>query len=66
MKDAIHHLKHVQRKVIQSLRKENNNTDTIKSQTANTVSFEHAESVSKKKFDSNHRVPRIPVRSQVH
>ena len=29
MKDAVHHLKHIQRKVIQSVRKEQNATEQI-------------------------------------
>lgn len=62
MKDVAHHLKYVQKKVIQSSRKETLNSQPNKVQTP--AVFEHADSVSRKKIDANHRVPHVPVRSQ--
>jgi len=63
MKDASHHLKQLQKKVIQSQRKENGKeVETPLIQEASTL---RTPEIPRRKFDQNHRVPRILKRQPV-
>ena len=67
MKDMCHHLKHIQKKVLQSVRKEENQSKPLEySSEIKTIEKEEPILTSEKRADSNHRVPRLGVRSTVH
>ncbi|QLH37429.1 MAG: hypothetical protein HWD61_15850 [Parachlamydiaceae bacterium] len=70
MKDAVHHLKRVQRKVIQESRKSSGGTKAIASESLNhqQIFEENSPTVRlEKRADTNHRVPRLRNnRSMVH
>lgn len=64
MKDIVHHLQHVQRRIIRDSRK----NEEVVLATTNGHKNETAEFKSKpqKKFDPNHRTPRISKRVAFH
>ena len=72
MKDAPHHLKQVQKKVLRSIRKENSQitaTPVLNGyhpQNGSEILDGQIDQQSENRAATNHRVPRIPVRSSVH
>ena len=58
MKDVTHHLRHVQKKIIQSSRKESENNMTHNSHevNGNVMRIPMTNKLSEKKFNENHRM----------
>jgi hypothetical protein len=59
MKDVTHHLRHIQKKIIQSSRKEAAETNNTNHQDVEVMSTPMTSKLSEKKFDENHRTPRL-------
>ena len=68
MKDIGHHLKHIQKKVLQSVRKDESHSKIISIPSDEVDKDVQSEISAKteKRAASNHRVPRLVARSAVH
>lgn len=70
MKDAAHHIKRVQKKVIQASRKSSGGTKSFARQELNNTNLAEDNfnlMRIEKRADTNHRVPRLPNnRSMIH